>query len=162
MIVSLSNQAYIFFITIFIGLLVGLIYDFFRLIRKLFTHKPALVYIEDFLFWLFSTFVCFYILLHKNNLELRFYLFIGILIGLCFYFNLFSQFILKIFEYLICAFLKPLAFIIKKLSPLLSIFFNIKNKAIYREKIFLQKVNKYGKMRGNNIKTTIKIIFKKI
>ncbi len=161
MIISLTNQAYVFFITVLIGLLVGLIYDFFRLQRKLFTHSNTLVYIEDFLFWVISIFMCFYILLHKNNLELRFFLFVGMCIGISLYFSLLSNVVLRISIFILNFILKPLAFIFKILRPFFSKINIKKNKAISREKIFLQKLFKYGRIRGNNIRSTIKIIFKK-
>ncbi len=162
MIVSLSNQAYIFVVTIVIGLFIGLTYDFFRLLRKLFTHKNSAVYIEDVLFWLISTFICFYILLHKNNLELRFYLFIGISIGLIFYFYLISPFVLAFIIKFITILLKPVAFIIKLLNPYFKSMSIAKNRAIYKEKIILQKIYRYGKIKIEEIKSTIKIIKDKI
>ncbi len=162
MIVSLSNQAYIFLVTIVIGLFIGLIYDFFRLIRKIFVHKNSAVYFEDVLFWLISTFVCFYILLHKNNLELRFYLFLGIVLGLIFYFALISHFVLTFVIKIITILLKPVAFIYNILKPHFKSAVIAKNRAINKEKIILQKLNKYGKMKKEEVKSTIRIIKDKI
>lgn len=162
MILSLENQASIFFVTIMIGFIIGLVYDFFRLLRKLFIHKNALVYIEDTLFWLMSTFLCFYILLHNNNLEFRFYLIVGIFLGLIFYFSLISRYILKLFIRLIEVILKPIAIILKIISPFAKKLNIKRNKAIYREKIILQKFLRYGKMKHKDFKSTIKIILNKI
>ncbi len=162
MIISLSSQANLFLVTILIGFIIGLVYDFFRITRKLFHHSNLLVYIEDLLFWIISTFICFYILLHKNNLELRFYIVIGIIIGLCLYFSIFSQFVLNFFIKIIFMILTPMSFILKLFSPYMSKFYKLKHKAIYREKIVLQKVYRYGKIKKNKFKSTIKIIKNKI
>lgn len=162
MILSLTNQAYMFFVSIIIGMIIGLIFDFFRLLRKIFNHKNKFVYIEDILFWLISTFISFYILLHKNNLEFRFYLLLGILLGLVFYFLCISHIvvtiILKIIEFLA----KPILFISKLLSPHMKKVNSMKNKAVHRKKIYLQKVNRYGKMKYTNFKYNINIIKNKI
>ncbi len=162
MILSLQNQVYLFFVTILIGFIIGLIYDFFRILRKVFTHSNTLVYFEDILFWLFSTFIAFFILLHKNNLEFRFYLLIGIVLGLIFYFAIISTFVLKISLTIIEQLLKPIAFLYKFLKPHFKKATILKNKAINKEKIVLQKVNRYGKIKCNDFKTTIKIIKNKI
>ncbi len=162
MILSLSNQAYIFFISIIIGLIIGFLYDFFRLLRKVVNHKNTTVYIEDTIFWLLSTFISFYILLHKNNLEFRFYLLLGIFLGLIFYFLCISYFVMTLTIKLIKLILKPIAFILKILYPHFRTVNNMRNKAIYKEKIYLQKISRYGKMGYRNFKSNIKIIKDKI
>lgn len=162
MILSLSNQAYIFFITILIGFIMGIFYDFFRLIRKLFEHTNIAVYIEDIIFWVISTFICFYILLHKNNLEFRFYLILGIFLGIIFYFYFISYYFLNFILKLLNFLLKPIKFVMKIFEPHFKKATVAKNKAIYKEKIFLQKVSRYGKIKGRRIKTTLKIIKDKV
>ncbi len=162
MILSLSNQASVFLVTIIIGICIGLIYDFFRLLRKLFIHKNSTVYIEDSLFWLLSTFLAFYILLHKNNLEFRFYLLLGIALGIILYFSFVSYYVLKFFVYTLTLLAKPISFCLKLIKPHLSKIYVMKNKTIYKKKIILQKVYRYGKIKRKDLKSTIKIILDKI
>lgn len=166
MIISLSNQSDIFFVTILIGFIIGLIYDFFRLIRKIFNHKNTFVYIEDAIFGLTSTFICFYILLHKNNLDFRFYLLIGISIGLILYMHLISFFVLtfalKFINFLIKPISMLLQFFIKLLNPFIKSFNLLKNKTSYKKKIHLQKLHRYVKIKNKDFITTIKIILNKI
>ncbi len=162
MILSLSNQAYMFFISIVIGLIIGFLYDFFRLLRKIVNHKNTTVYIEDTIFWLLSTFISFYILLHKNNLEFRFYLLLGIFLGLIFYFLCISHYVMLMTIKTIRIILKPIRFVSKLLSPYFKNVNNMRNKAIYKEKIYLQKISRYGKMYYRNFKSNIKIIKDKI
>lgn len=162
MILSLQNQAFLFFVTIIIGFIIGLIYDFFRLLRKIFSHTNLATYIEDALFWLISTFITFYILLHKNNLEFRLYLIIGIAVGAVLYFSLISYYVITITIKVIKFFIKPINFIIKIVSPFFTKMDKAKNKAIYKEKIILQKALKYGKIKGKQAKTNLTIIKNKI
>lgn len=162
MILSISNQAYIFLITVVIGFIIGLIYDFFRLTRKIFNHQNFAVYIEDVIFWLISTFITFYILLHKNNLEFRLYLLLGIAIGLIFYFSILSYYILYIFVKAIDFFAKPVRFLMKIFTPYTKKANVMKNKAVYRKKIVLQKFMRYGSIKLKQIKLSFKIARKKI
>ena len=64
---ELSIQTKIFFFTVFIGLLIGFTYDIFRLLRKTFKHPDYLTQIEDFIYWLLSTFIMFYLILIKKS-----------------------------------------------------------------------------------------------
>lgn len=81
MILSVSSQVYVFLLCVSIGLLAGLFYDFFKIIRASFEHKNFFVQVEDLIYWLIITFLSFLILLHKNNGEIRLYGFIGLVFG---------------------------------------------------------------------------------
>ena len=47
-----TNQAYLFFIFTMNGILIGLLFDFFRISRKVFKTNDVMTYIEDVLFWI--------------------------------------------------------------------------------------------------------------
>lgn len=162
MILSLSNQAYIFLITILIGLIIGIVYDVFRLIRKIFVHKNIVVYIEDIIFGIISTFICFYVLLHKNNLELRAYLVVAIALGIIFYFACISYFVMKIVYVLV----KPISLLIQLIinifKPFIKSYKFCRNKMIYKRKNYLQKVVRYVKIKHKGFSETIKVILRKI
>ena len=49
-------QLYTFFIFILVGMLTALIYDLFRIFRKVFKTNDFFTYIEDILFWLITRF----------------------------------------------------------------------------------------------------------
>ena len=49
-------QLYTFFIFILVGMLTALIYDLFRILRKVFKTNDFFTYIEDILFWLITRF----------------------------------------------------------------------------------------------------------
>ena len=46
----ITNQAYIFIIFVIVGIIVGIIFDFFRILRKSFKTKDFVTYIEDIVF----------------------------------------------------------------------------------------------------------------
>ena len=62
-----GNQLYIlltFFVT---GITIGIIFDFFRILRKSFKTSNIVTYIEDLLFWLLSGFLIILVIFNFTN-----------------------------------------------------------------------------------------------
>ena len=89
------NQAYLFLIFIVNGLIIGTIFDIFRILRKSFKTPNIVTYIEDVIFWVVSALIVMYSLFVFNNGEFRAYIFIGILLGAVIYMLFFSKFVVK-------------------------------------------------------------------
>lgn len=90
------NQAYLFMIFIVNGIIIGILFDIFRILRKSF-HTPNIVtYIEDTLFWIISALLVIYTLFIFNHGEIRLYIFIGIFLGITLYMLFFSKTIVKV------------------------------------------------------------------
>ncbi len=79
--VPISQEAYIFFFTIYGGILIGFIYDLYKIFRRIFHPKRIATLVQDLIFWIIITTVAFYLLILSNQGELRFYNFIGFIIG---------------------------------------------------------------------------------
>lgn len=92
-----TSQAYIFFIFIINGILIAFIFDLFRISRKTLKTPDWLTYMEDISFWLISCIILAYSIYTYNNGEIRFYMFIGLLIGAIIYIITISKYIIKIF-----------------------------------------------------------------
>lgn len=69
----------------FIGCVLAFVYDLIKIFRYAIPHKQLLIYIEDGIFWIVSTFVTFQKSLAVNYGEIRFYLLMGIFIGMFLY-----------------------------------------------------------------------------
>lgn len=125
-----TNQAYLFFIFIINGILIGLLFDFFRISRKVFKTNDAITYIEDILFWILAGVIVLYSIFVFNNGELRLFMFLGLILGAFIYMLFVSSYIIKIN-------LK----IINILKKIIGIFM-IPFKSIYKmlHKIFLKPV----------------------
>ena len=157
--VSTLNQAYLFIIFCATGILIGLIFDIFRIIRKLFKTPDFLTYIEDILFWIISGLILIYSIFIFNNGEIRLYMFIAISLGIITYILTFSRFFV-IIGYKFSNFVKKLIIniliiplkILKKLlfRPITFISINIRNIS----KNFSIKFSKYitKKSKKMNIK----------
>ena len=72
------NQLYTFLIFILVGMVIGITYDIFRILRKSFKTIDIITYIQDFLFWIITGVILLYSIFTFNNGELRSYIFIGI------------------------------------------------------------------------------------
>ena len=90
------SQAYLFLIFVLNGVLIGLLFDFFRILRKSFKTPDFITYIEDIVFWFLTGLIILYSIFTYNNGELRAYIFIAIFIGIVIYILALSKYIIKI------------------------------------------------------------------
>lgn len=91
-----TNQAYLFLIFTVNGILIGLLFDFFRIARKVFHTNDMLTYLEDVLFWILAGIIVLYSIFVFNNGELRLFMFLGILLGAIVYMIFVSSYVIKI------------------------------------------------------------------
>ena len=92
----ITNQAYLFSIFIINGVIIGLLFDFFRVLRISFKTNNLITYIEDILFWILTGSLILYSSFIFNNGEIRFYMFLGIFIGALLYMLFVSKYFIKI------------------------------------------------------------------
>lgn len=143
------NQAYLFVIFILNGILIGLIFDIFRILRKSFATPNFVTYIEDAIFWTISAISVLYTLFVFNNGEIRGYIFIGLFLGIVIYMLFFSRIIIKVSVKVILFFKNIIYTILKVISyPFWSLFKFI-NK-------ILIKPTKYVKSSFVNTKNKLK------
>lgn len=90
---SLMVELHIFLTAIYGGLIAGLIYDMYKVMRYLFKPRKLMTYIGDLLFWTIMTSVFFYTLIKNNWGEIRGYIVFGFLLGIFIYHKIFSKFI---------------------------------------------------------------------
>lgn len=96
MLESIDNQAYIFLCIVIGGMLIGFVYDLFRVSRKAIKTKNIIVHLEDILFWLLVSILIFGILFVCNAGEIRGYAIIAIILGVIIYVFMFSPYVIKI------------------------------------------------------------------
>lgn len=90
------QQAYIFLIFILNGILIGIVFDIFRILRKSFKTSDVITYIEDVIFWVMTGLITLYFLFTFNNGEIRFYIFVGIILGIIIYMLSISKYFIKV------------------------------------------------------------------
>lgn len=146
----------IFFLT---GGIIGLLFDFFRILRKTIKTSDFITYLQDIIFWILSSIIIMYNIFTFNNGEIRLYLFLAILLGSLIYLLLVSKIIIKInltcikfFENILRKIIlilkipfsilfKPIEFIIINTKHILAIFINKIEKTL-KKSIKSQKMLK--------------------
>ena len=63
----MKSEVYIFFIFILLGIIIGIIFDIFRILRKSFKTKDFITNIEDVLFWIISGLLTLFTIFKFNN-----------------------------------------------------------------------------------------------
>lgn len=128
MLMSTTNQAYVFLATVYTGMLVGFIYDLNRVIRRIFKPRPWLVGIMDLFFWLVVAALVFMALLYANDGEVRFYNFIGLAMGWSLYLLTISPWVIKALIYVYTAIEKGFKGAIRLVSWPFQALFNFIDK----------------------------------
>ena len=108
------NQIYCFIIFIVVGIIISILFDIFRILRKVFKTPDFITYIEDIIFGVFSGIIIIYSIFIFNNGEIRLYLFLGILLGILSYLCTLSKLFIKFGDKIFTFFKKILLFPIKK------------------------------------------------
>lgn len=89
------NQLYIFLCFFLTGVIIGILFDIFRILRKSFKTWDIITYIQDFIFWILTGIILLYSIFTFNNGELRAFVFVGILLGITLYILLISKYFVK-------------------------------------------------------------------
>ena len=138
---NILNQLSIFIIFFGAGIIIGFIFDFFRILRKTFKTCDLITYIEDILFFLIVGVILIFIIFTFEEGQIRFFNFIGIFIGIIMYLLVVSKFFIKINVYIInkiknilkCIFknvykivFKPIYFLVININKKITKIFNFK------------------------------------
>ena len=112
-----NSQIYIFLIYFIAGVIICLIYDIFRALRKTVKTSDFITYIEDTIFWILVAIFLIYLIFNISSGKIRFFMFLAICLGgKAYYFSL-SKYFIKISVHI----LSYLKLIIKKLIEILLI-----------------------------------------
>ncbi len=89
------NQTYVFLWSVLVGVILAIIFDFFRILRRKGKTKNYIVYIQDIIYWILVTIIIVASAFITNDGELRGYMFIGYLLGAVIYIVTLSRYVLK-------------------------------------------------------------------
>ena len=126
----LSNQLYVFLMYCLSGLIIGILFDIFRIFRKSFKTPDIVTYIEDVIFWILTGLFLIFIIFKFNNGEIRSYIFIGLALGILMYLLMFSK-----------IFIKVNIVIIERLKKIVRIIFSVIE---YPVKIIINNIKKFN------------------
>lgn len=117
------SQEEVFLLFFIIGLIIGLIFDFFKVLRKAFKTSDLVTFIEDLLFLFMSGSLIVFGIIKLNSGEVRFYLFLGMFFGILIYSLTISKlYVIILYEFVrICK--KIVMFIIQMFKNIFTFIF---------------------------------------
>lgn len=147
---NILNQLYLLFIFIISGIVIGIFFDIFRILRKSFKTSDLITYIEDALFWIITAIFLLVIIFIFQDGQIRNYTVLGLIIGFVVYILTISKYFIKINVFLINLLKNLINKIIKILfyplklifKPISFLVINIRKIFILKSKIKIQKNTK--------------------
>ena len=159
------TQIYSFFIYLVSGIIIGLFFDIFRILRKSFYTPDFITYIEDILFWLLTGVFLIIVLFKFSNGEIRIYNISALFFGTIIYIISISKFFIKI-NVIIITFIKNITYkilkfilypikviliLIKKIfKPFTFFVINIKKNLLNFKEKMMKNVKTKNKVEKNN------------
>lgn len=155
-----QDQTYLFLVFSLTGIIIGFLFDFFRILRKSFKTTDLITCIEDVIFWILTGILILYNIWYFNNGEIRLFIILGIILGVIIYLLTLSNIVVKVFTFII-NFLKkiiiqifktleipfkPIVLIYKKICAIIT---NIVKKIVKNGKNLINFSNKKGKLEKN-------------
>lgn len=103
--------SFIYFIVV--GIILSIIFDIFRILRRTIKTSDIVTNIQDVLFCIITGIIILFSIFYFNKGELRLYIFIGIILGIIFYMIFISKYFIKI-NVEIINFIKKIIYLILK------------------------------------------------
>lgn len=92
----IDNQLTQFFLYVASGMAISIFFDIFRVLRKSIKTSNIITYIEDTIFWIIVGLFLIWEIFTISYGELRWYIFIGIILGIILYLVTISKLFIKI------------------------------------------------------------------
>lgn len=108
----MTDELISFLMCILLGMGIGILFDIFRIVRKIIHHNNVVVIIQDCVFCICSGVYVFYLMYILNSGQFRFYMLMGIIISNIIYFLVASKHFINILVYIFT----PLKYIIEKIT----------------------------------------------
>ena len=119
------------------GIIIGLLFDLFRAIRKCYKTSNIIIYIEDALFWILAGLLTLVVIFVFANGQIRLYMILMLILGCIIYFATISKYIMLLSTKII----NIIKYIFKiSTLPFIKLFQFIKKRIIF--KIFLKNNGK--------------------
>ena len=138
-----QNQAFLFLVFTMTGVAIGMLFDFFRILRISIKTPNLITYIEDVLFWILTGLLVLYNIWYFNNGEIRIFMFLGIILGVLIYMSTLSNILIKIFSTILQTLIKILEVPFKLIGTAFS-----KIKTLFLT-IFTNFTKKFANKEGN-------------
>lgn len=158
-----TNQAYLFLIFTINGIVIGVLFDIFRILRRSFKTSDIVTYIQDILFWILTGLILLYSIFTFSNGEVRFYMFLGVFLGCLLYMLIFSKYFINVNVKIVITIKKIVGKIISIIIFPVKIIINIIRKIFFKPINFITiNIKKIKINSQKKIKNVIKMPKKNI
>ncbi|MBZ9609576.1 spore cortex biosynthesis protein YabQ [Clostridium estertheticum] len=96
MIISLIGQVNLIIFSLLAGIITGVFFDIYRLIRGFENPNKVLTIIQDLLFWTLTSIVVFIFLMYTNKGYINFYVYVCLILGVYLYLKLLSGVFIRV------------------------------------------------------------------
>lgn len=142
-----QNQAYLFLVFSLTGVAIGVLFDFFRILRRTIKTSNVITYVEDVIFWILTGLLVLYNIWYFNNGEIRIFMFLGIILGVLIYMSTLSNVLINIFSKILQTIIRILEIPIKTILKILKRIMTTFTTFFY--KIYKKIKNKEGNFENN-------------
>lgn len=163
-----ESQGYVFFTTLYGGIIMGFIYDLYRIFRYYLKPKKVATFIEDFIFWIIISVVFLTVILYANWGQIRGYVFLGFFSGAFLYSKFLSKIIISTIVWILNGLIRILKYIFKVISfPFRLIGVKLRvpfSKARSKMRRLISRIKRYMKLPIvvlKNLKKNFKILLSK-
>ena len=137
---ELKSETINFLTFVIVGIVLGIVFDFFRAMRKIKKYSTRVVYLQDIIFFIITGLIISSVLIYKLQYDLRIYLFFAIILGVIIYIVTFSRHVVRVLISLIRTSKTIFLFMLLPLQ-LLNNVWNSLNYKIFRDiKRYLSKI----------------------
>ena len=116
-----------FFDFVIIGIVIALIFDFFRAYRKYKKVSNNGLIFQDILFFSIVSIIIIFSIIYILDSNMRLFIFLAVIIGILIYISIFSKYFLKIYDTIIKLFFDTISFIFLPIRLNLQIIFIVLN-----------------------------------
>lgn len=151
------NQSYLFAIFMINGIIIGILFDIFRILRKTIKTNDIFTYVEDIIFWILTGATILYSAFVFNDGEIRLFMFLAIILGCFIYMVLLSSKVIKINVTIINFIKQILINILKILTLPFQYIYKLLKKILLNPIVFtFINLRKFYKKILNNLKIKLK------
>lgn len=158
------SQEYMLAVSIMGGMLLGFIWDIYRLIRHYVKLNNMGTAIGDIVYWILSIYIGVLLIFDLSYGNIRFFILMGFLVGALLYFYGISRYILKVFIFVVDSILKIIKniidMLIKPVKFILNLTIKYLNIVLNPVKIKYEKAKKTAKKRYKFLKFKLKKVSK--
>ena len=128
------------------GVILGLVYDILRIVRRIVKHGVIMIAVEDAVFWMIAGVAAFCVIFAENDGNVRWFAIAGLAAGMTAYFATISRLIVKYISWILIKLKEIICKIVVFLcKPLKKIAKKIKIGIMIQYKYRKERTENYGK-----------------